>query len=236
VHLLGHEGGKALLKRRETTVEGLDEILQGGLPVPSTVLVAGEPGAGKTTLAVQFLFGGAKKGENGLYVTGISEPQWLVQHFLAGFKWFDPRMVEEGRVVFADIGNAVREKSEEILPQIVSLVEAYSPKRLVIDPITPMVEALRRKGKEREFMHDLFSYLKSFEATTLITAELHASDITRSIEGYMADGIILLSYPEQDGVRRKYLEVIKMRGTRHHTGRHVMDITPEGVVVQSGLR
>jgi KaiC/GvpD/RAD55 family RecA-like ATPase len=52
----------------------------------------------------------------------------------------------------------------------------------------------------------------------------------------MADGISLLSYPEQDGVRRKYLEVIKMRGTRHHTGRHVMDITPDGVVVQSGLR
>jgi circadian clock protein KaiC len=224
------------MKRRTTTIDGLDEILQGGLPVPSTVLVAGEPGAGKTTLSVQFLFGGAKQGENGLYITGISEPQWLVQHFLAEFKWFDARVVEEGRVVFADIGAAVREKPEEILPQIISLVEAYSPKRLVLDPITPMIEGLKRKGKEREFMHDLFAYLKSFEATTLITAELHAADITRSIEGYMADGIILLSYPEQDGVRRKFLEVIKMRGTKHHMGRHVMDITPEGVVVQSGLR
>lgn len=225
-----------MIKRRPTTIEGLDEVLQGGLPVPSTVLVAGEPGAGKTTFSVQFLFGGAKAGENGLYITGLSEPQWLVQHFLSGFKWFDAKQVEEGRVVFADIGAAVREKPDEILPQIISLVEAYSPKRLVIDPITPMVEGLKRKGKEREFMHDLFAYLKSFEATTLITAELHAADITRSIEGYMADGIILLSYPEQDGVRRKFLEVIKMRGTRHHTGRHVMDITPEGVVVQSGLR
>lgn len=224
------------MKRRPTTIDGLDEIIAGGLPVPSTVLVAGEPGAGKTTLSVQFLFGGARQGEVGLYVTGISEPQWLVQHFLAPFKWFDPKLVEQGRVVFADIGPALREKPEEILPQIISLVEAYSPKRIAIDPITPIVEAMKRKGREREFMHDLFAYLKSFEATTLITAELHASDITRSIEGYMADGIILLSYPEQDGVRRKYLEVIKMRGTQHHTGRHIMDITPEGVIVQSGLR
>lgn len=211
-------------------------MLGGGFPVPSTVLVAGEPGAGKSTLAVQFLFGGARTGENGLYITGISEPQWLVQHFMSGFKWFDQRFVDDGRVVFADIGQTVREKPEDILPQILSLVEAYSPRRLVIDPITPMVEALRRKGKEREFLHDLFSYLKSFEANTLITAELHASDITRSIEGYMADGIILLSYPEQDGVRRKYLEVIKMRGTKHMTGRQLLDITPEGIVVQTGLR
>jgi circadian clock protein KaiC len=224
------------MRRRQTTIEGLDEVLGGGLPVPSTVLVAGEPGAGKTTLCVQFLFGGAKLGENGLYITGISEPQWLVQHFLSGFKWYEQRAVDEGRVVFADIGQAVREKPEDTLPQILSLVEAYSPKRLVIDPITPMVDALRRKNKDREFMHDLFAYLKSFECNTLITAELHAEDIARSVEGYMADGILQLSYPESEGVRRKYIEVIKMRGTKHATGRQVLDITPEGVVVQAGLR
>jgi circadian clock protein KaiC len=224
------------LKRRPTTIEGLDEILAGGLPVPSTVLVAGEPGAGKSTLAVQFLFGGARHAENGLYITGISEPQWLVQHFLSTYKWFDSRFVDDGRVVFADIGQTVREKPEDILPQILSLVEAYSPKRLVIDPITPMVEALRRKGKEREFLHDLFAHLKSFEANTIITAELHTQDIARSVEAYMADGILLLSYPEQDGIRRKYIEVIKMRGTKHATGRQLFDITPEGIVVHSGLR
>ena len=224
------------MRRRQTTIEGLDEVMGGGLPVPSTVLVAGEPGAGKTTLCVQFLFGGAKLGENGLYITGISEPQWLVQHFLSGFKWYEQRAVDEGRVVFADIGQAVREKPEDTLPQILSLVEAYSPKRLVIDPITPMVEALRRKNKDREFMHDLFSYLKSFECNTLITAEMHTEDIARSVEGYMADGILQLSYPEREGVRRKYIEVIKMRGTKHATGRQVLDITPEGVVVQAGLR
>lgn len=65
---------------------------------------------------------------------------------------------------------------------------------------------------------------------------LHAVDITRSIGGHMANGIALLSHPEQDGVRRKHLEVNKMRGTRHQTGKHLMDITPEGIVVQSGLR
>jgi circadian clock protein KaiC len=224
------------VKRRATTIDGLDEILAGGVPVPSTVLVAGEPGAGKTTLAVQFLFGGARLGEIGLYITGVSEPHWLVQHFLSGFKWFDPKLVEEGRVVFADIGKTVREKPEDLLPQIVALVEAYSPKRIAIDPITPMVEALRRKNREREFLHDLFGYLKTFEAASLITAELQASEISKSIEGYMADGIFLLTYPEQDGVRRKYLEVLKMRGTRHMTGRQVFDITPEGVVVHTGLR
>jgi len=224
------------VRRRATTIEGLDEVLSGGLPVPSTVLVAGEPGAGKTTLCVQFLFGGVGLNENGLYITAISEPQWLVQHFLSSFKWFDRRAVDDGRVVFADIGQAVREKPEDTLPQILSLIEAYSPKRLAIDPITPMVEALRRKGRDREFLHDLFSYLKSFECNTLVTAELHADDIARSVEGYMADGILQLSYPERDEVRRKYIEVLKMRGTKHATGRHLLDITTDGIVVQTGLR
>src|SRR3970282_1183158 len=77
VRVRGAERGPVALRRRRTTIEGLDEVMGGGLPVPSTVLVAGEPGAGKTTLCVQFLFGGVRLNENGLYITAISEPQWL---------------------------------------------------------------------------------------------------------------------------------------------------------------
>ena len=60
--------------------------------------------------------------------------------------------------------------------------------------------------------------------------------VPESIEGYMVDGIIILSYPKEGNVRRKYLEILKMRGTKHLTGEHALDINDSGIVVQPGLR
>ncbi|MCK5253476.1 MAG: hypothetical protein KAQ96_11015, partial [Thermoplasmata archaeon] len=103
--------------------------------------------------------------------------------------------------------------------------------------ITPIREILERKGiNDREFMHNLFAYLKTLSCTTLITAEQNYATIPSSLEGYMVDGVIVMSYPEEDGIRRKYIEVLKFRGTDHVTGRQLLDITGEGLSVQAGLR
>jgi circadian clock protein KaiC len=83
------------IARRETGIAGLDKLIAGGLPVPSTVLIGGEPGTGKTTLAVQTLFYGAKKGDVGIYITAISEPRWVVQKFLSEFTFYDPAAIEK---------------------------------------------------------------------------------------------------------------------------------------------
>src|SRR5687767_5129910 len=60
---------RPLSQRASTGIQGLDEILKGGLPRNRVYLVHGNPGSGKTTLALQFLIEGAQKGEPGLYVT-----------------------------------------------------------------------------------------------------------------------------------------------------------------------
>src|SRR3954465_14880653 len=52
-----------------TGIAGLDQLLNGGLPINRVHLVEGEPGAGKTTLALQFLMEGRRRGEKGLYIT-----------------------------------------------------------------------------------------------------------------------------------------------------------------------
>src|SRR4030043_323894 len=92
------------MTRKTTGIPGLDGMLQGGFPFPAAILVAGEPGTGKTTLAVQSLFHGAKEGEKGLYITAISEPQWLVQKFLSSFTFYNQELVEKNIVHFIDIG------------------------------------------------------------------------------------------------------------------------------------
>jgi len=224
------------MERRQSGISGLDGMLNGGFPSPSTILLAGAPGTGKTTLAVQSLFNGAKKGEKGVYITAISEPAWLVQKFLSSFEFYDEKLIENEKVVFTDLGQTMMKRPEKIFETIINTIEKHNPERIVIDPITPVIDLLQWRGEMREVMHHLFAYLKGLNTVSIITAELSYDEITKRLEGYMTDGVIMLSYPEINGVRRKLLEILKMRGTEHTTGRHMLEISKSGVTVQPGLR
>jgi len=171
-----------------------------------------------------------------LYITAISEPQWLVQKFLSSFSFYDQEVVEKGMIDFIDLGPTIVKDPSGMLDLIKKKIEQCQPDRIVIDPITPMIDLLQWRGETREFMHELFAYLKAFNSLVLITSEMSYDDISHSQESYMVDGVIVLSYPEEEKVRRKFLEVLKMRGTKHTTGRQLIDITDEGLAVQAGLR
>ena len=225
-----------MTERKTSGIPGLDEMMQGGFPFPSAILVAGEPGTGKTTFSVQSLFHGARQGEKGLFITAISEPQWLVQKFLSTFNFYNQELVEREVISFIDIGPALMKNPGEMLNIIKKKIEQFSPQRVVIDPITPICELLQWRGETREFIHELFAFLKAYGCLALVTAEMSYDGISKSLEGYMVDGVIILSYPEEEKVRRKFLEVLKMRGTKHITGRQLIDITDEGLAVQAGLR
>ncbi|MEM2869479.1 MAG: ATPase domain-containing protein [Thermoplasmata archaeon] len=224
------------MERVESGIAGLDEMIEGGFPLPSSILVAGEPGTGKTTLTVQSLFHGARAGETGMYLTGISEPNWVVQKFLSSFSFFDQSLVEMGRVVFIDMGDAMRQNPDEVLNALKAEVERYSPNRLVLDPVTVMKIAFDSQRKYREFLHDFTTFMKAFNCITFLTSEMGYADIPHSVEGYMADSILVLSYPKEENARRKYIEVLKMRGTKHLTGEQAVDIGRDGISVQPGLR
>ncbi|MCJ2539800.1 MAG: hypothetical protein KAS77_11150 [Thermoplasmata archaeon] len=225
-----------MMDRIESGIPGLDEMIEGGFILPSAVLIAGAPGTGKTTMAVQSLFYGAKKGETGMFITAISEPNWVVQKFLSSFQFFDQNLIDLGRVIFVDVGGALRDDPMQVLETIQNEVDRYSPNRLVIDPVSVMRIAIDDDRKYREFLHDLITYMKAFNCVTYLTAEFDYSSITKAMEGYMVDCILLLSYPIEENARRKYMEVLKMRGTKHLTGEQSVDIDKSGFIVQPGLR
>ncbi|MFP3871332.1 MAG: RAD55 family ATPase [Candidatus Aenigmatarchaeota archaeon] len=217
-------------KRISTGVKGLDEMVAGGFPFPSVVLVAGGAGTGKTTFAMSFLTEGAKNGEQGLFFTTLSEPtQWMLR-YASQFDFINKDFFGD-EIQYEDIGLLLqKEGSEELIDHIDDKIAEVMPQRIVIDPITVVGEFYDEDY--RTFLFELTNLLKNWQAVSLLTGEVSPEEHYPAEITYAVDSVILLTMMEEEGSRRKYLEVLKMRGTDHTTGRQPISITSsDGVVV-----
>jgi len=146
-----------------------DEILGGGLPVRSVNVIAGEPGAGKTILALQMLFHQARQGRKGLYLTTLSEPSVKLVNYMQQFSFFDERLITEKRVLIADLGSVMRRKGvDETLGEIVGRVEQEEPGIVVIDSFKALRDLLGDVPAMRTFSYDLAVHLSSWGAASLL--------------------------------------------------------------------
>jgi circadian clock protein KaiC len=221
---------RADLARIPTGIPGLDEMIEKGFPFPSVILVSGTAGTGKTTFALRFLCEGAARGEQGLYFTTLSEPtQWMLR-FSSQFDFMKPEYFDN-EIVYEDLGDHLRSgDSDKLIEVIEKRIAEVVPQRIVIDPITVVGEMFGENY--RQFLFDLTNRLKNWNATTVVTGEVRPGELYPPEISYAVDGIVLLHLSEELGARRKYLEVLKMRGTNHLTGKHSIDISrKDGIVV-----
>ena len=224
------------LERVKSGINGLDEMMQGGLPFPSTVLVAGSAGTGKTTFALQFLAQGVKDGEQGIFFTTLSEPtQWMLR-FVTPFNFLDKDSFGR-QIKYVDLGPFLRKERdpEKLLTYIDDQIAEHLPQRIVIDPVSVIGGMI--KADYRMFLYDLSTHLKNWRAASILTGEVLPNEPYPVEISYIVDCVILLSLGlTSEGTRRKYLEILKMRGTQHVTGQHLMDIGQDGITVTVGLK
>ncbi len=210
-------------------------MVEGGFPFPSALMVAGPAGTGKTTFALQFLCEGAARGEQGLFFTTLSEPTHWMLRFVSNYSFIKQEYFGE-ELVYVDLGAILKDERNprKVLEFMEERIVETMPQRIVIDPVT--VIGNRLTHDYRLFLYDLTVRLKNWQATTILTGETLPNQVYPIEISYIVDGVILLSYGIVNDARMKYLEVLKMRGTNHSTGKHLAGITESGFNVQAGLR
>jgi circadian clock protein KaiC len=212
-----------------TDSAALDAILGGGIPIRSVVVVAGEPGSGKTVFALQLLFHHARRGKRCLYFTTLSEPALKLIRYTQQFSFFDQGLVDD-KVIFADLGSTLRGSGvEAALAAVIERVERDEPDLVVIDSFKVIHDLVGDPSRDRALVYDLAVEMAAWGATTLLVGEYTREDVTRLPEFAVADGIIRLGSERQELTAVRTIEILKLRGADYVTGRHFFEMGADGI-------
>jgi len=226
---------RVAIRRLPTGVPGLDEILGGGLPEFSFNLIAGAPGAGKTTLAQQIMFTLSGPDRPALYIMVAGEPSLKMLRYQQQFTYFDLARVNES-VRYVNLSqDIVNGRLEQLLGRIVQEVEALSPRVVVVDSFRTVAQAAERTENAaldlQHFVQQLAVRLTGWEATTFLVGEYLPSEVEQNPVFTVADGLLwLFQSLDRNSMVRK-MQVMKMRGQAPIPGLHTFRITNDGVQV-----
>nr|MDO8061937.1 gas vesicle protein GvpD [Candidatus Freyrarchaeum guaymaensis] len=223
----------AVLERVRTGVVGFDEITGGGFAKNSVVLLAGNPGSGKTTFGAEFILNGIRFGEPGVYVSFIE----LKDEFLRNMRNiglnFDG-LEEAGMFRFIEGLNLRSEKAiEAVISQVLDAVTRIKARRIVFDSITAITSILGRR-EIRGFLHSVLTrIIKVNDLTALLIAEVPfgAEQVGWGVEEFIVDAVIMLKViPTETGLIKRVLRIEKMRGV------NVEHASYEFIISKGGIR
>ncbi|MGB9628829.1 MAG: circadian clock protein KaiC, partial [Thermodesulfobacteriota bacterium] len=203
-------------KRISSGVLSLDEMIGGGYHRASCILLAGEPGTGKTILASTFVNNVCKRGEKVIYLSFEESPEALIHNIKSAGINLDPFRKSGRLYLFGAMPEATG--AEEHLVRMVEAVERIKPQHVIVDAIS----ACERMGGRQvsfDYMMRLLNFLKERGITTILTNQTTGTKSQIEISGNgissMVDTVLFLSYVQGEGETNRTIQVLKCRGSKH---------------------
>jgi circadian clock protein KaiC len=220
-----------------TGIPGIDQLLRGGLPRNRMHLIEGEPGTGKTTLALQFLLEGRRLGEESLYVT-LSETTEELNHVAASHGWtldgvatFQLAPIAERAADEYTLYHPAEIELADLTKTVLEQVQATRPARVVFDSLSELRLLARDPLRYRRQILGLKDFFSRHPSTVLLLDDHSAGDADLQLRS-LAHGVVLLEHlPFEYGRARRRLRIIKLRGTAVTEGFHDFIITRGGLNV-----
>ena len=229
--------------RIDTGVQGLNDILSGGLPAGQMYLLEGTPGTGKTTLAMQFVRTAILAGERALYIT-LSESKLELEASARSHGWQIDELsiaefIPEEASLHPEQQYTIFHPSEvelaSTIHKLTQLIEAEKPARIVIDSLSELKLLAADTMRYRRQLLALKQFFAGRDTTVLLLDDRSAEGSDMQLQS-IAHGVIRLGkVPRSYGITRRQIEIVKLRGSAFREGFHDYTIQTGGLRIYPRL-
>jgi len=224
------------IARIDLGIEGLDNMILGGVPKRSLISVIGSAGTGKTTFALQFLQEALENGDRGVYLT-LEESTDRIYDTAEEKGWSFAQYADEGRLAVVHLDPVEMANSlASIRNDLPELIKEFGADRLVLDSVSLLEMMYDRPAERRSEVYQFTKSLKEAGVTTLVTSEASSETAYGSRYGiieYLADAVFILQYVRASDFQetRLAVEIQKIRDANHSRETKPYEITNEGLSV-----
>ncbi|MEE6210144.1 KaiC domain-containing protein [Salarchaeum sp. III] len=224
------------IPRIELGIEGLDNMVQGGVPERSLIVAIGSAGTGKTTFGLQFLNHALKNDERAVFIT-LEETEERIVDSANEKGWNFAEHIANDDLAIIDLDPIEMANSlTSIRNELPRLVEDFGATRLVLDSVSLLEMMYDDQATRRTEIYDFTKALKNAGVTTMLTSEAAENNPYASRHGiieYLTDAVFLLRYirPEDFRETRLAVEIQKIRDANHSRETKPYEITGQGISV-----
>jgi KaiC domain protein len=223
------------IPRIDLGIEGLDEMIQGGVPQRSLLVVMGSAGTGKTTFGLQFLQRGIENDEKAIYIA-LEESRDAVIQAAEEKGWSFEEYIDDRKLAVVDLDPIEMANSlTSIRGDLPRLVDDFDAQRLVLDSVSLLEMMYDRQADRRMEIFDFTRALKEAGVTTMVTSEASEGNPYASRYGiieYLTDGVFVLQYVRSEfRETRLAVEIQKIRNANHSRETKPYEITSDGISV-----
>lgn len=223
------------IDRLSTGVKGLDEMLKGGIPKKAMIELAGTPGTGKTTLAMDFIIEGIKNNEKGLYYSFEQQREEIISSlkpFGREIEDYEDKGLFE--LIYTEPPEETNVTNSLAMLGIEKKIKETGAKRLVFDSLNVLLLHSSSLLKSRHYLKKFLMFLKEQDVTAIFLLELGQSisdKFTFNAMDFLFDGVIVLDNANINGILKGMVVIPKMRYTQHDKTIRPLIFSKEGIKI-----